>query len=88
MITIKENGLSLYFEVDGDGQLFFYGVKDETTPFTAPDENTKANYTALEIRTTGANTARHLGGKSIGFLCPELPKYLSHECVEDKLGKL
>ena len=88
MIIIKENGLAAYFEVTQDNQLFFYGIKDETQHFTEPDEKQKANYTALEIRTTGANTARHLGGKSIGFLCPELPKYVSHDCIDDKIGKL
>ena len=88
MIVIKENGLALYFEVDQDNQLFFYGAKDDTQPFTEPDEKQKSNYTALEIRTTGANTGRHLGGKSIGFLCPELPKYVSHEKKDDKIGTL
>lgn len=88
MIIIKENGLALYFEVSEDKQLFFYGAKDENVAFEAPDENAKTNYTALEIRTTGANTGRHLGGKTIGFLCPELPKYVSHERLDDKIGTL
>ena len=86
MIIIKENGLALYFEVSEDKQLFFYGAKDENAPFEAPEEKVKSNYTAIELRTTGANTSRHLGGKAIGYLCPEFPKYVSHESVEDEIG--
>ena len=86
MIIIKENGLALYFEVSEDKQLFFYGAKDENAAFEAPDEKVKSNYTAIELRTTGANTSRHLGGKAIGYLCPEFPKYVSHESVEDEIG--
>ena len=86
MIIIKENGLALYFEVSEDKQLYFYGAKDENAPFEVPDEKVKSNYTAIELRTTGADTGRHLGGKSIGYLCPELPKYVSHESVEDEIG--
>ena len=87
MITIKENGLALYFEVNSKNNLFFYGIKDETEEAPIADEKEMDNFPAVEIRTTGANTSRHLGQKSIAFLCPELPEYISYECVSDKIGK-
>ena len=87
MITIKENGLALYFEVNSKNNLFFYGIKDETEEAPVADEKEMDNFPAVEIRTTGANTSRHLGQKSIAFLCPELPEYISYECVSDKIGK-
>jgi len=87
MIIIKENGLALYFEVSEKNNLYFYGIKDESAPEPIIEDAAKANCTAVEIRTTGANTARHLGGKSVGFLCPELPEYLSHEAIDTKIGK-
>ena len=88
MITIKENGLALYFTVNEKNNLYFYGIKDENAP--APVVNPKAmeNFLPVEIRTTGSNTGRHLGQKSTCFLCPELPEYVSHEAVENKIGKL
>ena len=88
MIIIKENGLALYFEVSENNHLYFYGIKNEEDAFEAPSDKTKELYTALEIRTTGANTGRHLGGKAIGFLCPELPEYISHEKTETAIGSL
>ena len=88
MIIIKENGLAAYFEIDDDKHLYFYGIKDENEPAPISNEKARVNFTAVEIRITGANTGRHLGGKMVGLLCPELPKYLSHDCVENKLGKL
>ena len=88
MIIIKENGLALYFEVSEKNNLYFYGIKNEEDAFEAPSDKTKELYTALEIRTTGANTGRHLGGKAIGFLCPELPEYISHEKTETAIGSL
>ena len=87
MIIIKENGLALYFDVNEKNNLFFYGIKQQNAPEPAIEDAAKVNFTAVEIRTTGANTARHLGGKSIGFLCPEIPEYVSHESVENKIGK-
>ena len=32
MIAIKENGLAAYFNVNNDGNLYFYGVKDVNAP--------------------------------------------------------
>ena len=85
MIVIKENGLALYFEVSEDKHLYFYGITDGEFP--AVDESLKANYTAIEIRTTGSDTGWHLGTKAERLLCPELPQYISHESVETKIGK-
>ena len=85
MIVIKENGLALYFEVSENNHLHFYGITDGEFP--AVDESLKANYTAIEIRTTGSDTGWHLGTKAERLLCPELPQYISHESVETKIGK-
>ncbi len=87
MIIIKENGLAAYFEIDEEKHLYFYGIKAENAPAPEFNEKTKTNFNATEIRITGANTGRHLGGKAIGFLCPELPEYVSHECVQESIGK-
>lgn len=87
MITIKENGLALYFYVSEKKNLYFYGVKPENAEAPIADEKVMENFLAVEIKTTGANTGRHLGKKSVCFLCPELPEYVSHECVEDTIGK-
>ena len=86
MIIIKENGLAAYFDVNSDGTLSFYGIKNENAPAPEINEKLSPNYTAVEIRTTGADTGRHLGGKAVGFLCPELPKYISHERAETEIG--
>ena len=87
MITIKENGLALYFYVSEKKNLYFYGIKDENAEAPIADEKVMENFPAVEIKTTGANTGRHLGKKSVCFLCPELPEYVSHKCVEDTIGK-
>lgn len=44
-------------------------------------------YEPLEIKTTGATTRSAHGGKAHGFLCPDLPVYVSHDCEEVPLGR-
>lgn len=87
MIIIKENGLAAYFEVNEKGNLRFYGIKNENAPAPVPEDGDKQYYDAFEIKTTGANTRFNHGGKCVGFLCPDLPVYISHDCEDTALGK-
>lgn len=87
MIMIRENGLAAYFEVNEKGNLNFYGIREETQDPPAPLEKEKSAYEPLEIKTTGATTRSERGGKALGFLCPDLPQYISHEDKEAPLGK-
>ena len=88
MLIIQENGISLHFDISDQNHLYLYGITQGEDPVSLPTEREKINYTALEIKTTGANTlGSRLGDKSIGCLCPELPQYVSHEAIETTLGK-
>ena len=87
MITLKENRLAAYFDIDGEGHLLFYGVRDENAPAPVPNDGEKGDYIPVEIKTTGATTYKHRGGKSIGFQCPDRPVYVSHACEDTPLGK-
>ena len=86
MITIKENGLALYFDVNENNNLLFYGITNGELPNI--DESLKDSYTALEIRTTGSDTGWHLGLKAERFMCPEIPEYISHEKLESAMGNI
>ena len=85
MITIKENGLTLHFDINENNNLLFYGITEGEA--LNIDESLKNEYTALEIRTTGSDTGWHLGAKAEQFRCPELPEYVSHEATETEIGK-
>ena len=87
MLIIKENGLAAYFDVTEKGNLKLYGIKDENAPVPQPHDYETQYYDALEIKVTGATTSFNHGTKAIGFLCPDLPVYVSHECEEVALGK-
>lgn len=87
MIIIRENGLAAYFEVTADGALKLYGIKEEGAKAPDPAEKEKTVYESLEIKTTGATTRSAHGSKAHGFLCPDLPVYISHEAKEAPLGK-
>lgn len=87
MIIIRENGLAAYFEITQTKNLKFYGIREEGKNAPAPLEQEKGLYDPFEIKTTGATTRSSRGGKALGFLCPDLPVYDSHDCQESALGK-
>ena len=87
MIIIRENGLAAYFEVLEKGYLKFYGIKEDDKEAPAPPEKEKGSYVPLAIKTSGATTYTGRGGKALGFLCPDRPVYLSHDCEDVPLGR-
>ena len=88
MIIIHENGLAAYFEVLEKGYLKLYGIKEDNKEAPAPLEKEKGSYEPHEIKTSGATTRTGRGGKALGFLCPDRPVYLSHDCEDVPLGRL
>ena len=88
MIVIRENSLAAYFEVGEKQNLMFLGIFPEnaTAPTVPEAEADAERFDAVEVMTAGGFTRFQRGGKALGFTCPDVPQYVSHECQATSIG--
>lgn len=88
MIVIRENSLAAYFEVGTNQNLMLLGIFPEDAPApTVPEAEADAErFDAVEIMTAGGFTRFQRGGKALGFTCPDVPHYVSHESESTSIG--